>query len=169
MTSSPPSWSERVSRAAATLSATPVYSSWFDVMQSDVDRYMESVHDTDPSHLDVEWSRVNTPYGGTIAPGLWVASMLVAMLHDSKLLEPPQRELGVDYVLNYGFDRLRFVRPVPMGTRIRGRFEDPALSIKGTNQALLRIRSTVELPDSDGPAVAGEWIAAFVDSDHHTG
>jgi acyl dehydratase len=156
------SWSERVSRAAVVLPRETVYSSWFEVPQRDMDLYMESVHDTDPTHLDPEWTRANTPYPGTIAPGLWVASMLVAMLHDSRLFKEAERVLGVEYALNYGFDRLRFVRPVLVGSRIRGRFEEPRLAVKGENQALFRVRAMVELPEGGGPAVASEWIGAYI-------
>lgn len=164
MTSGVLSWSERVSRAAARLPREPVFSSWFEVPQRDVDLYMESVHDTDPTHLDLEWTRAHTPYPGTIAPGMWVASMMVAMLHDSKVLREPEQVLGVGYALNYGFDRLRYIRPVLVGSRIRGRFADIRLAVKGEHQALFRISATVELPDGGAPAVAAEWIGAWVDA-----
>jgi acyl dehydratase len=89
--------------------------------------------------------------------------MLVAMLHDSKVLKEAERILGVDWALNYGFDRLRFIRPVLVGSRIRGRFEDIRLAVKGENQALFRVRATVELPEGGAPAVAAEWIGAYLD------
>ena len=162
MESSVSSWTERVNRAATTLPQGPVYSSWFEVAQRDMDLYMESVHDTDPTHLDADWCKTHTPYGGPIAAGMWVASMLVAMLHDSKVFEKAQQELGIDFGLNYGYDRFRFIRPVPIGTRIRGRFDHARLTVEGENQALFRMHATVELPDGEGPAVVADWIGAFL-------
>ena len=61
------------------------------------------------------------------------------------------------YALNYGFDRLRLVAPVPVGARIRGRFTLVGVEPKGEGQ-LLRIAATVEIEGAGRPALTGDWL-----------
>lgn len=155
-------WQDRITRAAPLLPVGPQWSPWRTVTQEAIQKYADSVDDPDPMHLDPAWARDHTPYGGTVAPGLWAASMLVRMLHETGLLQDLHRELGVEWGLNYGFDRLRFVRPLPTGSRIRGRFTTRSLVSKGATQAILTLDAALEREGSDQPIVAGEWKLAFV-------
>ena len=59
-----------------------------------------------------------TPFGGTIAHGFLTLSLLSAMTYDAV---PPLE--GVVMGVNYGFDKLRFLAPVPAGSNVRGRFK----------------------------------------------
>ncbi len=62
-------------------------SRWYDVTQALIDQFSASTLDNDPMHLDPEWSRRNTPFGGTIAAGFWTTSMLIPMSHDIGFLD----------------------------------------------------------------------------------
>lgn len=162
MTSQLP-WSERVRRAAEALPDHVVISDWHAVSQRAIDQYAASVEDPDPVHVDPEWARANTPYGGTIAAGMWGASLLVVMLHRTKFLRAIEQELGTSFGLNYGFDRLRFVNPIPEGSRIRGHFTFVGLARHGEYGAMLRVAVSVEIENAERPALVGDWLLYWFD------
>ena len=63
------------------------------------------------------------PLGATIAHGFLTLSLLSAMMRDAVTVN------GLRMTLNYGLKRVRFVSPVPSGSRVRarialGRLED---------------------------------------------
>jgi acyl dehydratase len=155
-------WIERIDRAADAAPPDPFSSPWFEITQNAVSMFAQSVHDPDPVHLDPEWTRAHTPFPGTIAQGLWGASMLVAMLHQTGYVETVQRALGVEWGLNYGYDKLRLIAPMPVGARIRGQFRVLALTARGDAQALLRLGATIEIEHEQRPALSAEWLLAFL-------
>ena len=67
---------------------------------------------------------------------------------------------GVRMGINYGLNRVRFVRPVPAGARIRGRFVLAALEqIDGGVQALWNV--SVEREGSVKPCCVAEWLVRY--------
>ncbi|WP_113700256.1 MaoC/PaaZ C-terminal domain-containing protein [Nonomuraea lactucae] len=137
---------------------------WTRVSQSMVDTYGEVTGEEHWLHNDPERARAESPFGGrTIVQG----SFLVA--HCARLPEELLVLLGkADYVLNYGYDRVRFIRPVPVGSRVRGRLtpcavdERPALD--GHRRYLLVLDVVVEPDDGDGPAAGARWLCYVVAS-----
>lgn len=83
--------------------------------------------------------------------------MLSHLTGFAKSLRLPDR--GVAFRLNYGFDRVRIITPVPVDSRIRGRFSVGGLENRGPNAALLTLHATVELEGVDTPAVVADWLA----------
>jgi acyl dehydratase len=67
---------------------------------------------------------------------------------------------GTKTAVNYGFNRLRFVAPVPTGSNIRGRFVLKSFDVhtSGRWQAIYDV--TVEIEGGSKPALVAEWIAA---------
>ena len=65
---------------------------------------------------------------------------------------------GVVMGVNYGFDKLRFLAPVPAGARIRGRFKLISADDKGGGRWLLKHELTVEIDGADKPALIAEWL-----------
>ncbi len=72
---------------------------------------------------------------------------------------PPQ---GVAMGINYGFDKLRFLAPVPAGSQVRGRFRLLSAEDKGGGRWLLKHEVTVEIDGSDKPALVAEWLGMQV-------
>src|SRR5689334_1995300 len=93
-------------------------SSWIDVTQQLVSSFGKSTLDADPMHIDPDWAREHTPYGGTIAFGFFTVSLLTHMLHDTLGTSPAREPADQGYFMNYGFDHLRLVSPVPVGSRV---------------------------------------------------
>jgi acyl dehydratase len=154
-------WHHRVAECAARLADWRFTSEWKPVTQRAITMFAESTEDPDPYHVDPEWSAAHTPYGGTIAQGLWTTAMLVRMLHDSGVTERVIRELEAPIGLNYGFDRLRFIEPVRVGRAVRGHLAFDEMRANGDHAAVLRMKAEMEVEGAARPALAGTWLVAF--------
>ena len=131
-------------------------SRWIHVDQARIDAFADTTEDRQYIHVDPERAR-GTPLGGTIAHGFLTLSLASAMNFDA--VEPLD---GLVMGVNYGFDRLRFIAPVPAGSNIRGRFRLLAAEDKGGGRWLLRYEITVEIEGSDKPALVAEWLGLQV-------
>jgi acyl dehydratase len=89
-------------------------SEWHEVTQEAVNAFAESTEDFQWIHVDPERAK-DTPFGGTIAHGLYTLSLGPKFSYAMFSLE------GFSFGLNYGYDRVRFPAPVPVGSRIRMR------------------------------------------------
>lgn len=131
-------------------------SRWIHIDQARIDAFADTTEDRQYIHVDPERAR-ETPLGGTIAHGFLTLSLASAMNFDA--VEPLD---GLSMGVNYGFDRLRFIAPVPAGSNIRGRFRLLAAEDKGGGRWLLRYEITVEIEGSDKPALVAEWLGLQV-------
>lgn len=130
-------------------------SRWFGVEQGRIDRFGETTEDRDPMHVDPDWCVRNSPYGETIAFGFFTLSMLTYLARDA--IPWPDGAYG----LNYGFDRVRFLSPVRVGARIRGRFTLISIERRDPGQ-LYKFEVVVEIEGEEKPALAAEWLAMVV-------
>ena len=126
-------------------------SSWFETSQADVDAHAETVGDGGWIHNDVERSAAG-PYGGTLLQGSLMLANLARMARD---LEWPTE--GILNRFHYGFDRIRFVSPVPVGSRVRGHFTVSAVD-EAPGQLTVHWDVSMELEGSDRPALVAAWI-----------
>src|SRR5437667_4461850 len=94
---------------------------WFEVTQDQIDEFADVTHDHQFIHVDPEAAK-NTPFGSTIAHGFLTLSMLTHLAKGaSSAPADPSRYEGMLMGINYGFNRLRCVNPVTVGSRIRAR------------------------------------------------
>lgn len=131
-------------------------SKWIEVTQARIDAFADCTEDHQFIHVDPEAAKA-TPFGGTIAHGFLTLSLASAMSYDAV---PPLE--GVVMGVNYGFDKLRFLAPVPAGSKVRGRFKLLAADDKGAQGGvtrwLLKHELTVEIEGADKPALIAEWL-----------
>jgi acyl dehydratase len=131
-------------------------SRWITVDQTRIDAFARITEDEQFIHVDPEAAK-HTPFGGTIAHGFLTLSLASAMSYDA--VAPLD---GVVMGVNYGFDKLRFLAPVPAGSRIRGRFRLLSAEDKGAQDGvtrwLLKHELTVEIEGADKPALIAEWL-----------
>lgn len=131
-------------------------SRWIEVDQARIDAFARITEDEQFIHVDPERAQA-TPFGGTIAHGFLTLSLASAMSYDA--VAPLE---GVVMGVNYGFDRLRFLAPVPAGSRVRGRFKLLSAEDKGAQDGvtrwLLKHELTVEIEGGDKPALIAEWL-----------
>lgn len=137
-------------------------SAWLTIDQALISKFGEATLDADPMHVDPEWARTKGPYGHTIAFGFLTMSLLTHMMHDASssgwAVDPDSQ----GYYLNYGFDRMRLISPVPVGARIRGHFKtlDRIIDDKGRHQVKFAVE--IEIEGQDRPALVGEWLTIWV-------
>ncbi|KPF83022.1 Nodulation protein N [Brevundimonas sp. AAP58] len=131
-------------------------SRWVEIDQARIDAFAKITEDEQFIHVDPEAAKA-TPFGGTIAHGFLTLSLASAMSYDAvKPLE------GVVMGVNYGFDKLRFLAPVPAGSKVRGRFKLLSAEDKGGGRWLLKHELTVEIEGSEKPALIAEWLGMQV-------
>lgn len=128
-------------------------SRWFPVTQAMIDAHAKTTEDHQFIHTDPTRARAETPFGGTIAHGFLTLSLLSAMAYDA-LPDLAGARMGV----NYGFNRLRFLAPVPAGAELRGRFQLAALDRETAGQVTLTLNVVVDIRGQDKPALIAEWI-----------
>lgn len=92
-------------------------SDWFEVTQPDTDSFAALSHDWDYMHNDPARA-AKGPWGATIAHGYFLLSLVSYFMSQAGF---PMVETAEERMLNYGLDRVRFVEPVLIGDRIRGR------------------------------------------------
>jgi len=127
-------------------------SGWVTVDQDRIDRFAEVTGDRQWIHVDTERARRESPHGTTIAHGLLTLSLLPALRAEVGVVPD-----GVARVVNYGYDRIRFLSPVRSGARIRARVVLSAVEDKGEG-ILLRTANTVEVEGEDRPALAADAL-----------
>src|SRR5512135_1911288 len=114
-----------------TLIGQPIgQSDWFLVDQKRINQFAECTEDNQWIHTDVDKS-ADGPYGRTIAHGFLILSFIPAMSKWSKL---PFDYSELEMKLNYGMDQVRFIKPVPVDSQVRGRMELTRVKEKGTGR-----------------------------------
>jgi acyl dehydratase len=131
-------------------------SQWVSVDQERINAFADSTGDHQWIHVDVERTRSESPYGTTIAHGFLTLSLIPALSKDNYRVD--NAKMGI----NYGLNKVRFLAPVPAGSRVRLR--SALLEAKKVNETTvdLTVRQTVELDGSDKPAAVAEVIARMV-------
>ena len=126
---------------------------WLAIDQARVDGFAEVTEDRQWIHVDVERAK-SGPFGGTIAHGYLTMSLVNHFL--PQLIEVR----GLTHAVNVGADRLRFLNPVRVGARIRGRGEIVGVEeVKGAVQSVVRV--TVEIEGEDKPACVVDTISRY--------
>lgn len=127
------------------------YSGWLEVSQSRINQFAEATGDHQWIHVDVERAAAESPFGGTIAHGYLTLSLIPALL--PQVVEMTGFSMGV----NYGCNRVRFMSPVPAGSRIRLGVELKSVEeILGGAQITHEI--TFEVEHSEKPACVAEVV-----------
>jgi len=130
---------------------------WFEVTQDQINQFADVTHDHQFIHVDAEAAKA-TPFGTTIAHGFLTLSMLTRLAQGaSSAPADPARYQGVLMGINYGFNRVRFVNPVKVGSRIRARGVTSNVELKGDSIEITR-NFTVEIEGEDKPALVAEWV-----------
>jgi acyl dehydratase len=134
---------------------------WFEVTQDQVNQFADVTHDHQFIHIDPERAAA-TPFGGTIAHGFLTLSMLTHLAAGANAGAPdPKKYEGVLMGINYGFDKVRFVNPVRVGTRIRARAVTSNVELKGNAVQVTR-SFTVEIDGVEKPALVADWVTRTV-------
>jgi acyl dehydratase len=129
-------------------------SDWMEVTQERIDRFANATEDRQWIHVDVARAAAESPGGTTIAHGFLTLSLVGALLRRAITIG------RVRMAINYGVNRVRFVSPIPAGSRIRGRFVPVAVEVKGGG-IHVTWSVTVEREHADKPCCVAEWLVRY--------
>jgi len=137
------------------LAGRELVSGWREIDQARVDLFAQATDDAQWIHVDPVRAAAG-PFGTTIAHGFLTLSLVVPLFEEAL---PPLE--GYALTVNYGLNRVRFTAPVPVGSRVRGRFLIAAVEeVRGGDQ--LTVAATVELEGSEKPACVAEALFRFL-------
>jgi acyl dehydratase len=131
-------------------------SDWVTLDQDRIDAFADATGDHQWIHVDVERARTESPYRAPIAHGFLTLSMIPALSKDNYRVD--NAKMGI----NYGLNKVRFLAPVPAGSRLRLRSELVDASRVNDTTVDLIVRQTVELDGSAKPAAVAEVIARMI-------
>jgi acyl dehydratase len=131
-------------------------SSWMEITQERVNQFADATNDHQFIHVDPE-KAAQTPFGGPIAHGFLTLS-LISHLSNEHSVKPEGLVMGI----NYGSDKVRFLQPVRVGSRIRALQKVLEVREKNRGQWLLKTAVTIEIENSEKPALIAEFLAMYI-------
>jgi acyl dehydratase len=129
-----------------------VVSDWITVTQEQVNLFAQATGDHQWIHVDVERAKAG-PVGAPIAHGFLTLSLLPRFFESSVRIE--ETRMGV----NYGLNKVRFIAPVPVGSRLRARMKLLACEPIDNNGMQMTWEVTTECEGSTKPVCIAESIA----------
>ena len=131
-------------------------SEWVQVSQERIDAFADATGDRQWIHVDPERA-ANGPFGATIAHGYLTLSML-------PVLSAQVYAFAGDVArVNYGLNKVRFVSPVVVGSKVRNRVE--MVDVKDLDKGQqITLQHTIEIKGADKPACVAETVTLLMDA-----
>ena len=130
-------------------------SDWFEVDQDRIDMFADATLDHQFIHIDSE--KATPLFGSTIAHGFMSLS-LVPHLTSQAVLAPENLKM----VFNYGLDKVRFINPVNVGSKVRTHSKCVSVDDKVDGRYLMKTEVTMEIEGVEKPAYVAETLSMFV-------
>lgn len=131
-------------------------SDWMVIDQERVNEFADVTLDHQFIHVDPD-AAAATPFGGTIAHGFLTVALLPHFFEELAV-----RPDNLVMSLNYGFDKLRFLAPVRVGSEVRAHATVADITERGAGRYLIKYDVTVEIRGEEKPALAAEWLGMVV-------
>ena len=130
-------------------------SEWFEVDQERINQFAETTLDHQFIHVDPE--KATPLFGSTIAHG-FLSLSLIPYLTSQAVLAPE----NLKHVFNYGLDKVRFINPVNVGSKVRTHSKVVSVDDKGDGRYLMKTEITMEIEGVDKPAFIAESLSMFI-------
>ena len=130
---------------------------WFEIDQDRVNKFADVTEDHQYIHIDEERA-AQTPFGTTIVHGFLTLSLISMFKENNGGINLENAAMTI----NYGPDKVRFINPVKVGSKVRARFQLVSCDEKNPNQYLMKHNVTVEIEGEDKPALIAEWLGMSV-------
>jgi acyl dehydratase len=132
-------------------------SDWLAISQECINQFADATGDHQWIHVDAARAATESPFKSTIAHGFLTLSLVSSLVRDAIQLT------GLRMAINYGLNKVRFVSPVPAGSRIRAHVTLTTLAdVEGGVQATWL--ATVEREHGDKPCCVAEWLVRYYPS-----
>jgi acyl dehydratase len=128
-------------------------SEWVEITQDRIDQFAEATCDEQWIHVDQERAERELPGGRTIAHGLLSLSLAPMFIRSVMGLK------GLRNTLNYGADRIRYLAPVPAGSKLRGRTTIAEAEDVPPNGLRVNYHVVIEIEGGQRPACVADLIA----------
>ena len=133
---------------------------WLEIDQARIDAFADVSGDHQFIHVDPEACRTMSPWGVPIAHGFLTLSLLTKLMES--VPQPPERREGAVMGINYGFEKVRFVNPVKVGSKIRASSVLAAVDQKDPDTLQVTRTVTVEIDGESKPALVADWVTRAV-------
>ena len=133
---------------------------WFEVTQDRINAFADVTIDHQFIHVDPEQCAQLSPWKVPIAHGFLTLSLLTHLVGSIK--QPMERFDGIVMGVNYGFDKVRFINPVTVGSKIRAASVLASVDLKDANNLQVVRTVTVEIEGQDKPALVADWVTRLV-------
>ena len=130
-------------------------SEWFEVDQERINQFADTTLDHQFIHVDPE--KATPLFGSTIAHG-FLSLSLIPHLTSQAVLAPE----NLKHVFNYGLDKVRFLNPVNVGSKVRTISKVVSVDDKGDGRYLMKTEITMEINGVDKPAFVAESLSMFI-------
>jgi len=137
---------------AACVGQEVAVSDWITITQQQVNQFAEATGDHQWIHVDVERAKTG-PFGAPIAHGFLTLSLLPRFFETT--IEVVESRMGV----NYGLNRVRFMAPVPVGSRLRARMKLLTSDAIDNQGQQMTWEVTIEIDGASKPACVAESVA----------
>ena len=144
------------------------YSNWVCIDQQRITDFGKVTDDPDPHHIDPDWATKNSPWGDKTISFWWLTcSMLSSMIYQVMRF-PLDGDAEKDgYPVNYGFNRMRFVEPVVVDSRIRVRTTLMDVTERKPGQLQLTWDLIIEIEGVERPALVAEYLSLWIKGSDH--
>ncbi len=131
---------------------------WFEITQDRINGFADATLDQQWIHVEPERAKEG-PFGAPIAHGQLTLSLMSFLPGGSGVGIPPLP--GVKLGINYGWNKIRFPSPVPVGAQVRTIGKLLSVEVKGQMLEVVN-ELTCEVKGSDKPACVGESVLRLV-------
>ena len=129
-------------------------SDWLVVDQDRINQFADATLDHQFIHVDSE--KATPLFGSTIAHGFLSLSLMAGMP------APQVAPENMTMAFNYGLDRVRFLTPVNVGSKVRTKAKLLSVDDKGDGRYLVKNEVTMEIEGQEKPAYIAESLTMYV-------
>lgn len=131
-------------------------SDWLLIDQHRINQFADATSDHQFIHVDAEKAAA-TPFGSTIAHGFLSLSLVSHLV--GQIMPVPE---GTIMGINYGLDKVRFLQPVKVNSRLRARARIGKVSARPGRQYLVKSTVTIDIENEERPALIAEILSLYV-------
>lgn len=135
------------------------YSDWLKIDQARIDAFGRATIDMNRIHVDPEFARTHGPFGGIVAHGFLTLALLTHLSQSAEMVPD-----GVDYGINLGFERVRFLAPVPVDTSIRMKATLLACEARGPGRWTFKSRCNIDVKETEKVALSALWTVLLINA-----
>lgn len=130
-------------------------SEWVVIGQDKINQFAECTGDHQWIHVDIEKAKQG-PFGGPIAHGFLTLSLIPVFSASGKYF--PE---GLTMAVNYGLNKVRFINPVPAGSKVRSKQVISNIEEKSGGRLLMTVTHTIEIEGQEKPACIADMLSLF--------